>query len=87
MRRHRETGNTVSRNEEISGHCSTVLGMYQIAVGILLLTASASVYSVVHYPPLLIPALMGAALLFPGANAFLVCRDHSTFRRQHRMTG
>jgi len=86
MRKQRETGNTVSRNEA-SGNCSTVRGILQIAVGILLLTASASVYSLIPYPALLIPALMGAALLFPGVNAFLVCRDHSTFRSQHRMTG
>jgi hypothetical protein len=51
------------------------------------MTASASVYSLLHNPALLIPALMGAALLFPGVNAFLVCRDHSTFRGHRRTTG
>ena len=86
MRKHRETGNTVSRNDA-SGNCSIVQGIYQIAVGVLLLAASASVYSLMPYPALLIPALMGAALLFPGANAFLVCRDHSSFRGHRRVTG
>jgi|GEM_PF-3559132 hypothetical protein len=86
MSKHSDTGNTLSRKNAL-GNCSTVLGIYQIAVGIVLMTASASVYSLLHNPALLIPALMGAALLFPGVNAFLVCRDHSTFRGHRRTTG
>jgi len=77
-----ETENTVSNND--AGNCSTGLGILQIALGVLLVTASAFGYSLMQHAALMIPAMMGAALLFYGAKALLVCRDRSLFRDHHQ---
>ena len=86
MTNHRETGNTVSSNDTLR-NCSTLLGIFQIAIGVLLVTASAFGYSLLHHPAVMIPALMGASLLFHGAKVFLVCREHSGFRDHHPSNG
>lgn len=81
--------NNTAANKEASGNCWTWLAMLQVAVGILLVTASAFGYSLLHHPVLAVPAIMGAGLLFHGSKAFLVCRDRLQFHGHHHngMTG
>jgi len=90
MTKHSNTENTAAGNDS-SGNCWTLLALLQITIGILLVTASAFGYPLTHHLALLIPAMMGAALLFHGAKAFLVCRDRPLFRDHHHpnngMTG
>lgn len=86
MTKHIETGNAVT-NDDAPGNCSTLLGIFQIAVGVLLVIASAFGYSLMHHPTLLIPAIMGAALLFHGAKGFHVCRQSSEFHGHHPSNG
>ena len=81
-----ETGNTVSSNDT-TGNCSTVPGIIQLALGILLITASAFGYTLMYHPALLIPAVMGSVLLFPGVQAVLVCRGHSAYPHHHPGNG
>jgi len=89
MSKHFKTENTVSNSG--AGNCSTWLGMLQIVLGVLLVTASVFSYSLMQHPALMIPTMMGATLLFYGAKALLVCRDRSLFRDHHQpsdgMTG
>ena len=80
-----KTDNTAA-NKETPGHCWTWLAMLQIVVGVLLVTAAAFGYSLLQHPAVTIPAIMGAALLFTGAKAFLVCRDRSLFSDHHHQT-
>ena len=68
MTKHLESANSVSSNDTLE-NCSALPGIFQIAVGVLLATASAFVYGLMHHPALLIPAIMGTALLFSGARA------------------
>jgi len=70
-----KTVNTTS-NKDATRNCSVFMGILQIALGVLLITASAFGYSLMHHSALLIPAMMGATLLFYSAKAALVCRDH-----------
>jgi len=90
MPTHYKTENTVPNNSA-PRDCSTGLGVLQIALGVLLVTASAFSYSLMQHAALMIPAMMGAALLFYGTKALLVCRDRSPFRDRHQssdgMTG
>lgn len=86
MTKHLESGNTAP-NSEVLGNCSAWLGILQIAVGLLLITASAFGYSLMHHPALLIPAIMGAALLFHSTSAFMVCRHSSAFPDHHPSNG
>jgi hypothetical protein len=75
-------------NTDARRHCWTWLAMLQIALGVLLVTAAAFGYSLMHHPALMIPAIMGAALLFIGAKAFLVCHDRPLFSdHQHPSNG
>lgn len=90
MPKHSKTVNSVS-NDEASSNCSIRMGIIQIAIGVLLITASAFGYPLMQHAVLMVPAMMGAALLFHGAKAFLVCRDRPQFGDQHHpsdgMTG
>jgi len=90
MTQHINADNTVA-NKEVSADCWIWLAMFQIAVGVLLVSASAFGYSLTHHPALMIPAMMGAGLLFFGAKAFQVCRDRPQLRGHHHssngMTG
>ena len=79
MAKHFKTENTIS-SSGAPGNCPTWLGILQIALGVLLVTASAFGYSLMQHPALMIPAMMGAALLFYGAKSLLVCRNRSLFR-------
>jgi hypothetical protein len=85
MTKHLESANSVSSNDTLE-NCSALPGIFQIAVGVLLATASAFVYGLMHHPALLIPAIMGTALLFSGARALMVCRESSAFH-QHPSNG
>ena len=86
MSKHIKATNHVSDNDAARS-CSIGLGILQIAVGMLLVTASASVYSLLHHPAVMIPVLMGAALLFNGARAFQVCREGSELHDHHPSNG
>jgi hypothetical protein len=82
-----KAGSTVA-NKETRRNCWTWLAMLQIALAVLLVTAAAVSYWLMHHPALMIPAIMGAALLFLGAKAFLVCHDRPLFRdHQHPNNG
>jgi len=70
-------------NNDASGSCWTWLAILQLALGVLLVTAAAFAYSLMQHPAMLIPCLMGAALLFQGTRAFMVCRNRPLFREQH----
>ena len=86
MTKHTETGNAVY-NDDAHRDCSKALGIFQIAVGILLITASAFGYTLMHHAAILIPAIMGAAVLYNGAKVFLVCRQSSAFSDHHPSNG
>ncbi|HUT41729.1 MAG TPA: hypothetical protein VM011_10340 [Gammaproteobacteria bacterium] len=90
MTKHINTDNTAA-NKDVPGSCWTWQAMLQIAVGVLLVTAAAFGYSLLHHPAVMIPTMMGAALLFVGVKAFLVCRDRPQLREHHHssngMTG
>lgn len=86
MNKHIETGTTVTSTDS-PGLCSNLLDFFQIAVGVLLMIASAFGYSLFQHAAVLLPSLMGAALLYHGARASLVCRKHSTFHNQHPTAG
>lgn len=70
-------------NDVAPGHCGTWLSIFQLVLGSLLVTAAASVYSLMQHPAVLIPGFMGAALLFMGARALLVCRNRPLFGKHH----
>lgn len=70
------TANIVSNNDA-AGDCWGFMGFLQVALGLLLVTASAFGYSLMQHAALLIPAIMGAALLFYGLKAVQVCRSRS----------
>jgi hypothetical protein len=75
-------------NNDATRNCSASMGVSQLALGILLITASAFGYSLTHHSALLIPAMMGATLLFYGAKAALVCRYRPQIGdRQHPSNG
>lgn len=74
-------------NESRSGNCWIGLGISQIVLGVLLVTASAYGYSLLQHSATIIPALMGAALLFNGAKAYLVCRTSPRFHDHHHQAG
>jgi len=79
--------NTVNTNDA-TRNCSAYMGIFQLALGALLITASAFGYSLMHHAALLIPALMGATLLFYGAKAALVCKYRPQIgNRQHPSNG
>ena len=86
MSKHIKAINHVS-NKDAASICSIAMGILQIAVGVLLVTASAFGYSLLHHPAVMIPALMGAALLFHGAKVFLVCRERPVFHDHHPSNG
>ena len=65
------------------GSCWSWLAILQLVPGVLLVTASAYVYTLMHHPAVLIASMMGAALLFQGARAFLVCRHRPLFNDHH----
>lgn len=62
-------------SNDASGDCSGFMGILQVALGALLITASAFGYSLMDHAALLIPAMLGAALLFYGIKAVQVCRS------------
>ena len=67
---------------------SGFMGFLQVALGILLITASAFGYSLMQHAALLIPAIMGAAPLFYGLKAVQVCRSRSVSdNHQHQRNG
>jgi len=70
-------------NNDASSNCWTWLAILQLALGLLLVTAAAFVYSQMQHPAVLIPSMMGAALLFQGARAFLVCRNRPLMSDHH----
>jgi hypothetical protein len=86
MNKHFETGTTIASTDS-HGLCSNLPGFFQIAVGVLLMVASAFGYSLFQHAAVLLPSLMGAALLYHGAKALLVCRKHSAFQNQHPTAG
>jgi hypothetical protein len=71
--------------------CLFWLSILQITIGVLLVTTSVFVYSLMHHHALTIPAMMGTALIVHSAKAFLVCRDRPLFGDHHQpnngMTG
>jgi len=71
-----KTSSIVS-NTDAAGDCSGSMGFLQVALGILLITAWAFGYSLMQHAALLIPAIMGATLLFYGLKAVQVCRSRS----------
>lgn len=81
-----KTSNIVSNNGA-AADCSGFIGFVQVALGILLITASAFGYSLMDHAALLIPGLMGAALLFHGLKAVQVCRSGSVSGDQHQHSG
>ncbi|MFZ0469162.1 MAG: hypothetical protein WAL92_09595 [Thiogranum sp.] len=82
-----KTFNIVSNND-VAGDCSGFMGVLQVALGILLVTASAFGYSLMQHAALLIPAIMGAVLLFYGLKAVQVCRSRSVSdNHQHQRNG
>jgi hypothetical protein len=86
MNKHFETGTPIASTDS-HGLCSNLPGFFQIAVGVLLMVASAFGYSLFQHAAVLLPSLMGAALLYHGAKALLVCRKHSAFQNQHPTAG
>jgi hypothetical protein len=86
MPKHFKTEHTIS-DKGAPGNCSTWLGILQIAVGVLLVTASAFGYALMQHPALMIPTMMGATLLFYGAKALLVCRNRQMFGDHHPTNG
>jgi len=75
--------NNTASNRDAPGNCLTWLATLQFTVGVLLVTASAFGYSLLHHPAVMIPAIMGAGLLFHGSKALLVCRDRPQFHEHH----
>ncbi len=74
-------------NEARSDTCSVGLGMIQIALGLLLVIASAYGYPLLQHAATTIPALLGAVLIYNGAKAFLVCRAIPLFRDHLHQAG
>ena len=70
-------------DDDRAGSCSRGLGIFQIALGVLLMTASAFGYSLLQHPAVLVPAMMGAVLFFTGGKSFMVCRTHLQNHSQH----
>lgn len=70
-------------NNDEHSNCWTWLAILQVGLGLLLVTASAFVYTLMHHPAVLIVSMMGAALLFQGTRAFLVCRHRPLFNEQN----
>jgi len=86
MPKHFKTEHSIS-DKGAPGNCWTWLSILQIAVGVLLVTASAFGYALIQHPALMIPAMMGAVLLFHGAKALLVCRNRQMFGDHHPSNG
>lgn len=75
-------------NPATTGSCSGFMGALQIALGVLLITASAFGYSLMSHAAMTIPAMMGAGLLFYGIKTVQVCRSRSTIDdHQHPNSG
>ena len=70
-------------NDNLASNCSTWMAILQLMLGVLLVTAAAFVYAQMQHPAVLIPSMMGAALLFQGARAFLVCRNRPLMSDHH----
>jgi hypothetical protein len=70
-------------NNEAHRNCRTWTATLQLAPGVLLVTATAYVYTLMQHPAVLIASMMGAALLFQGARAFQVCRQRPLFGEHH----
>jgi len=70
-------------NNDASSHCGSLMATLQLATGLLLVTATAFAYSLMQHPAMMIPCLMGAALLFQGTKALLVCRNRTVLRDHH----
>lgn len=79
------TNQTNTINDTTSS-CWTWLAVLQLAIGLLLATASAFAYSLMPHPAILIPSMMGAALLYQGAKAFMVCRHRLVSNDHHHTT-
>jgi len=75
-----------TKTDTDASNCRTWLAIMQLAIGVLLVTAAAFAYSLMHHPAILIPSLMGAALLYQGARAFLVCRHRPVLSDHHQQT-
>ena len=69
-----------------TGSCRSWLAVLQLVIGVLLVTASAFAYTLMPHPVLLVPSLMGAALLYQGARSFLVCRHRPVLSDHHHST-
>jgi len=82
MTQHIKADNTTANNNAPS-HCWTWLAILQLALGLLLVTAAAFAYSLMQHPAMLIPCLMGVAVLFQGARAFLMCRNRPLLHDHH----
>ena len=74
-------------NHQTAAACRTWLDVLQAAVGIVLIAASALVYSVIPQTVMLIPAIMGGALLFHSVRPFLVCRHRRVIDGHQHPTG
>ena len=86
MSKHSHTTDPVSGS--VAGRsCWTWMNTLQVAVGLLLVLASAFGYSLLKHPILMIPGIMGALLLFFGAKAAFVCRNRFLFHNHHHSNG
>ena len=68
-------------------NCWTWINTLQVAVGLLLLLASAFGYSLLKHPLIMVPGMMGALLLFFGAKAAFVCRGRFPLHDHHPRNG
>lgn len=80
--------NTVNRMSDTgdSDQCRSGFNLLQIITGVLLVTASAYGYSLMHHLAVTIPAIMGASLIFYGAKTALICREGPLFRDNRHST-
>ena len=77
-----------SSHSDATRDCSGFMGILQIALGVLLITASTFGYSLMQHTAMMIPALMGAALLFYGIKTVQVCRSRPVVdNHQHPSNG
>lgn len=86
MSEHFDVATSASRSDT-ERNCWTWLNTLQIVLGLLLLLASAFGYPLFKHPVVLVPAVMGAFLLFFGAKAAFVCRGRLMLHDHHPTNG